>query len=84
MKQLVLSLALLFPLLGLAGPVNINTADAEAIAGELNGIGMAKAAAIVAYRNEFGAFDSADELIKVKGIGVRVLEENRRNIKVSD
>jgi competence protein ComEA len=84
MKQLILSLALLFPLLSSAGPVNINTAEAQAIATELNGIGMAKAEAIVAYRNEFGAFETAEELVKVKGIGARVLDENRKNIKVSD
>ena len=33
-----------------AGTVNINTADAEAIAAEIKGIGMVKAEAIVAYR----------------------------------
>ncbi len=86
MKQMILglTLALLFPFLAIAGPVNINTADAESIASELTGIGLSKAKAIVEYRNEFGAFGSAEELIKVKGIGPRVLDANRSNIKVED
>ena len=83
-KVLVLTLALLFPFLAIAGPVNINTADAESIARELSGIGLAKAKAIVEYRNEFGGFETPEELVKVKGIGPRVLDANRSNIKVED
>jgi competence protein ComEA len=64
--------------------VNINTADAESIARELNGIGLARAQAIVEYRNEFGAFDTAEELVKVRGIGSHVLNANLGNIKVAD
>ena len=76
-------LAILFCLLStaaIAGPVNINTADAEAISAELKGIGMAKAQAIVEYRSEHGAFEAPEELLKVKGIGPRVLQENVTNI----
>ena len=47
MKKLVLLQMLLFPLLAFAGPVNINTADAESIARELSGIGLARAQAII-------------------------------------
>jgi competence protein ComEA len=60
------------------GPrVNINTASAETLQKELSGIGAAKAAAIVAYRNENGSFTSVDELIEVKGIGKALLDKNR-------
>ena len=38
----------------LAGPVNINTADAETISAELNGIGLSKAKAIIEYRKKHG------------------------------
>ena len=67
-----------------AGPVNVNTADAETISAELKGIGLAKAKAIVAYRTKHGPFRSADDLSLVKGIGDRTVELNRADIKVSD
>ena len=63
-----------------AGPVDINTADAATIAKELQGIGLSKAQAIVAYREKNGAFKSAEDLRKIKGIGARTLERNRPNI----
>lgn len=69
--------------LALAGPVNINTADAETISAELNGIGLAKAKAIVDYRKKHGPFRSADDLSLVKGIGERTVEMNRESIRVS-
>jgi len=76
--------ALALPALSYAGPVNINTADAETISRELSGIGMAKAQAIVAFREQHGAFELPEEVLKVKGIGPRVLAANRGDIKVSD
>ncbi len=83
-KSLLISLMMGFlPALSWAGPVNINTADAGTLARELSGIGAAKAEAIVAYREQFGAFKSADDLIRVKGVGNRILELNRGNILVS-
>ena len=66
-----------------AGQVNINTADAETISAELNGIGIAKAKAIVEYRKKHGPFKSADDLSLVKGIGERTLDRNRGDIEVS-
>ena len=67
-----------------AGPINVNTADAEAISTVLVGIGPAKARAIVEYRETHGAFEAPEELLKVKGIGPRVLAANDGNIRVSD
>jgi len=60
--------------------VNINTAGAETIQEELKGVGMQKAEAIVAYRQANGNFKSADELINVKGIGIKTVDKNRDNI----
>ncbi|HXR02500.1 MAG TPA: ComEA family DNA-binding protein [Pseudomonas sp.] len=57
--------------------VNINTANAETLQKGLSGVGAAKAGAIVAYREENGAFTSVDELIEVKGIGKALLDKNR-------
>ena len=42
--------ASVIPLIAWAGPVNVNTADAETISAELKGIGLSKARAIVEYR----------------------------------
>lgn len=57
--------------------VNINTADADELDKYLNGIGKAKAQAIVDYRNEHGAFESIEALDAVKGIGTSIIEKNR-------
>ncbi len=50
------------------GRVDINTADAAQLMA-LNGIGEAKAAAILAYRDENGGFSSIEEIKNVSGIG---------------
>jgi competence protein ComEA len=69
--------------LSYGGPVDINSADAETISAELNGIGLSKAKAIVEYREKHGPFSSVEDLSLVKGIGERTVEKNRSDIKVS-
>ncbi len=75
---------LTLPVLLFAGQVNINTADAETIAAELNGIGPSKAKAIVAYRTKHGPFRSVDDLSLVKGIGERTVERIRTDVQISE
>lgn len=65
-----------------ATPVDINHADAATIANALDGVGLSKAKAIVAYREAHGPFTSADQVGKVKGIGDRTLERNRAAIQL--
>jgi competence protein ComEA len=65
-----------------AAKVDINTADAATLAAALNGVGMAKAEAIVAHRKEHGPFKSAEQLAEVKGIGLKLVEKNRDRIQV--
>jgi competence protein ComEA len=62
--------------------VNINTADAGAIEQALINIGPSKAAAIVAYRKQHGAFRTPDQLAEVKGVGLKTVEKNRDRIVV--
>jgi len=64
--------------------VNINTADAEELEVMLNGVGPKKAAAIVKFREENGLFESAADLMKVKGIGEKTFEKNKDIIVVSN
>lgn len=66
-----------------AGPVNINTADAEAISNALTGIGPKKADAIVQYRKEHGQFKALDELVNVAGIGEKTIKANEKDILFS-
>jgi competence protein ComEA len=63
-----------------ATPVNVNKADAATIANSLDGIGPAKAAAIVAWREEHGPFKSVDEVGQVKGVSAATLDRNRQAI----
>lgn len=71
----VLSLSLLF------GAVDINTADKKELL-SLNGVGAKKADAIIAYRDN-KCFKSVDELIKVKGIGKKLIDKNRDSLEAS-
>ncbi|HEY1283916.1 MAG TPA: helix-hairpin-helix domain-containing protein [Steroidobacteraceae bacterium] len=75
-------LCTLIPGAVLAGPVDINTADAATLAKELNGVGPARAQAIVAYRNEHGPFKSVDDLALVKNMPRKVIEANRENLRM--
>ena len=55
----------------------------QATVGELEtlpGIGPSKAAAIINYREEVGAFQSIDELTNVSGIGEKTLEKLRDSL----
>jgi competence protein ComEA len=52
----------------LAAPLNLNTATITQL-DSLPGIGPAKAAAILQYRQEHGGFSSVDELAQVPGFG---------------
>ena len=66
----------------LAAPVNINTASAEQIAEALNGVGLSKAQAIVEYREAYGLFEQADEIVYVRGIGESTYQKNKDDILV--
>jgi len=84
-KLLVLILAAAISMAAWAAEaVNVNTASAEEIAESLKGVGMSKAEAIVAYREANGSFIHVDELVNVKGIGIRTIDQNRGMILLQD
>jgi competence protein ComEA len=80
-NMLLLLFAMAFPMAAIAGPVNVNTADAATISAELQGVGLTKAQAIVEYRKAHGPFKTYEDLTQVKGIGARTIEINRANIQ---
>ena len=65
-----------------AEPVDINRADAQELAEALQGVGEARAEAIVEYRSQNGPFGSVDELVQVQGIGSRIVDMNRDVIRI--
>ncbi len=83
-KAAILSLLLAIAAGASAGPVNVNSADAETLAAELEGIGITKARAIVAYRNANGPFTTIESLAEVTGVGERTVAINRNNILLDD
>lgn len=83
-RYFLLSLCLSFSSLLFAGedivPININSADAKTLSMTLKGVGPSKAAAIIAYRENYGPFQAVDELVAVKGIGESLVNNNRQLI----
>jgi len=64
-----------------AQTIDINTATAAELE-TLKGIGPSKAAAIIQYRTEHGAFQSVDDLVKVPGVGPKTLGDVKDKISV--
>ncbi len=62
--------------------VNINTASAEVIAETLSGIGLKRAQAIVAWRENHGAFTHKEQITAIKGIGESTLTKNDALIRL--
>ena len=57
--------------------LDINSASADAIAETMTGIGIKRAEAIIAFRDKNGPFNTVDDLLLVKGIGLATLDKNR-------
>lgn len=63
------------------GKINLNTASKEELM-TLNGIGEAKATAIITYREEHGGFQTVEELMEVEGIKEGVFNKVKDQIKI--
>lgn len=82
MKRILLFVTTLF-FVGMAvAAVNINTATKEELEA-LNGIGPVKAQAIIDYRKQNGAFKSAEDIMKVRGIKEGEFGKIKGDISVS-
>lgn|SRR5690349_3602013 len=79
---LLMILLALLPAASVRAQVDINHADARTLAESLDGIGLVKAEAIVAYRSEHGPFRRPEDLTRVRGIGSKTVEANRDAIVI--
>ena len=82
-KSILVALLLLPALLFAEETININTADKETLM-MIKGVGEARAADIIDYREANGPFKTIEELTNIKGIGDTTLEKNSGNLTVED
>ena len=85
--QTAIALALLYSQAVFAlpeGSINVNTASPDVLAEVLDGVGSARAQAIVEYREQYGDFVDLEDLLDVRGIGPQVIEANRDKIAFKD
>jgi competence protein ComEA len=64
-----------------AGKIDLNKATAAELS-QLKGIGMKYAEKIVEFRDKNGPFKQVEDLLKVQGIGPKILEKNKDRITV--
>jgi len=64
-----------------AGKVNINTATVKELV-KLKRIGLKVAERIIQYREKEGPFEKPEDIMKVKGIGMKIFAANKDRITV--
>lgn len=67
---------------GDGGKININTASESQLC-DIPGIGAVRAAAIAAYRQEYGAFETIEDIMKVSGIKQGTYDKIKDSITVN-
>jgi len=82
MHKLLPALALALFMQSAWAVVNLNTASKDELVA-LQGIGPAKAQAIIDYRTQHGGFKQVDELKDVKGIGAKRFEKLKAELVVT-
>jgi competence protein ComEA len=82
-KTILRSIVLvLFLFISAFAAINLNTADKAALE-SISGIGPAKAEAIIKYRDEHGSFKTVDELLNIKGIGPKMLDNIKEQVEIT-
>ena len=61
--------------------INLNQADAKTLT-ILKGIGKDRAVKIIEYREQNGPFLTIEDIMKVKGIGKKIFEQNKNVLSV--
>jgi competence protein ComEA len=79
MKKIIFGL--LFLAVSLFAKIDLNSADAETLA-SIKGVGEKKAEAIIEYREKNGKFNKIEDVLKVKGIGDKLLEVIKQEAEV--
>jgi competence protein ComEA len=64
-----------------AGKVNINTATVKELV-KLKQIGQQVAERIIQYREKEGPFEKPEDIMNVKGVGIKIFEANKDRITV--
>ena len=82
LKKFLFLVVSLFSFVIAFAAVNINTATQQDFE-SLNGIGPAKAKAIVDYRTEHGPFKTVDDIKNVKGIGQKTFDKLKEDLTIS-
>jgi competence ComEA-like helix-hairpin-helix protein len=65
-----------------SAPLDLNTATAAQLA-QVPGIGASSAKAIVQFRQKSGPFERVEDLLSIRGISARKLEQIRPYVNVS-
>ena len=60
--------------------INVNNADAGALAQALKGVGARKAEAIITFRELHGPFLTVEEMTQVKGLGKAFIAKNEHRV----
>ncbi len=83
LRKLALSFVLTLPLVCHGGEaVDINAADLQTLM-TIKGVGEKRAAAIIAYRDEHGRFQSINELMDVKGVSESLVDKSRESLVIN-
>lgn len=64
-----------------SGPINLNTATLDELI-TLHRVGPVLAQRIIQYRQTNGPFRSVDDLVQIRGVGPKILQDNRHRLTV--